>query len=420
MTVAEAVGEKAGETARAATLGGSIDQAELQERRRALRALLNRPLLGAHDPVFPLVRRHLDWLREWLSRHAAWRLHLDGQTARLYKTPASPDDATRPAREPKSGEPFTRRRYVFWCLALAALERADRQTALGRLADDLVQFAAADPALAEAGLEVDLEQRTQRRDLVHVVRLLLDLRVLSRVEGDEDAYLSARGDVLYDIHRSSLTALLAVRRGPSLVEAEADGARRAAIVEEPVPESAEGRNRRVRSYLTRKLLDDPVMYYEDLDEDQLAYLQSQRHALTRQIEEATGLVAEIRAEGLAMVDERGDLTDVGLPEEGTDGHVALLVAEYLARHASRSQDQAPNQTRPVSRAELEAHVAELIAIHGKRWRKDTRAPGAETVLVDQTLARLEDLHLVRVGREGIVPRPALGRFALAELPEEGA
>ena len=50
----------------AITLGGSIDQTEVQERRRALRALLNRPLLGAHDPVFPLVRRHLDWLREWL------------------------------------------------------------------------------------------------------------------------------------------------------------------------------------------------------------------------------------------------------------------------------------------------------------------------------------------------------------------
>lgn len=405
------------DTFRAATLGGSIDQAEQQERRRALRALLNRPLLGAHDPAFSLVRRHLDWLREWLSRHAAWRLHLDGQTARLYKTPASPDDATRPAREPKSSEPFTRRRYVFWCLALAALERADRQTALGRLADDLVQFAAADPALAEAGLEVDLEQRTQRRDLVHVVRLLLDLRVLSRVEGDEDAYLSARGDVLYDIHRPALTALLAVRRGPSLVEAEGDGARRAAIVEEPVPESAEGRNRRLRSYLTRKLLDDPVVYYEDLDDDQLAYLQSQRYALTRQIEEATGLVAEIRAEGLAMVDERGDLTDVGLPEEGTDGHVALLVAEYLARHVSQASNW--GATRPVSRAELEAHVAELIAIHGKRWRKDTRAPGAETVLVEQTLARLEDLDLVRVGREGIVPRPALGRFALAEPQGEG-
>lgn len=399
----------------AGTLGGSIDQTEVEERRRAVRALLNRPLLGAHDAAFPLVRRHLDWLREWFSRQAAWRLHIDGQTARLVKTPASPDDASRPAREPKTGQPFTRRRYVFWCLVLAALERADRQTALGKLADDLVQFAAADPALAEAGLEVNLERRDQRRDLVHTVRLLLDLRVLSRVEGDEDAYVSARGDVLYDIHRSALAALLAVRRGPSLVEEEGAAARRAAIVEEPVPESAEGRNRQIRSYLTRKLLDDPVLYYEDLGEDELAYLQSQRHALTHQIEDATGLVSEIRAEGIAMVDERGDLTDVGLPEEGTDGHVALLLAEYLARRASESEG-----AQPVSRAQLLAHMAELIEIHGKRWRKDARAPGAETGLVDQTLARLRDLSLVNLTDEGVVPRPALGRFALAELPREDA
>ncbi|MEM1180647.1 MAG: TIGR02678 family protein [Acidobacteriota bacterium] len=405
-----------GATGRSSTLGGSINQTELQERRRALRALLKRPLLGAHDPAFPLVRRHLDWLREWLSRNASWRLQVDGQMARLHKTPASPDDATRPAREPKSGEPFSRRRYVFWCLVLAALERADRQIALGRLADNLVQFAAADPALAEAGLVVDLEQRIQRRDLVHVVRLLLDLRILSRVEGHEDAYVSARGDVLYDIHRPGLAALLSVRRGPSLVTAEAAEARRAAIIEEPMPESAEGRNRRVRSYLTRKLLDDPVVYYEDLDGDQRAYLQSQRYALTSQIEEATGLVAEVRAEGLAMVDDRGDLTDVGLPEEGTDGHVALLVAEYLASHLARGPNQALTRasTPPVSRAQLEAHVAELIETYGKRWRQDARAPGAETLLVAQTLTRLEDLGLVDLGDGGIVPLPALGRFSLVE------
>lgn len=395
-----------------ATLGSSIDQAVVQERRRAMRALLRRPLLGAADDAFPLVRRHLDWLREWLSRNAGWRLQLDGQVARLHKIPATPTDPSRPAREPKSGQDFSRRRYVFWCLALAALERADRQTALGHLADEIVRFAGSDPALAEAGLGVDLERRDQRRDLVHVVRLLLDLGVLSRVEGDEDAFLSDRGDVLYDIHRSALAGLLVVRRGPSLVDAERLEERLAAIVEEPVPESSEGRNRRLRSFLTRKLLDDPVLYYDDLDADQLAYLQSQRHALTRQIEEATGLVAEIRAEGLAMVDERGDLTDVGLPEEGTDGHVALLVAERLARHA------AEHPGRPLSRAEIESHVAELIEIHGKRWRKDARAPGAEIELTRRTLDRLEDLSLVELGPDAVRPRPAIGRFALDD-PEAG-
>lgn len=395
------------------TLGSSLDQATVQERRRAMRALLRRPLLGAEAAEFPLVRRHLDWLREWLSRNAAWRLHQGGQVARLYKTPASPEDGSRPACEPKTGQAFSRRRYVFFCLALAALEQADRQTALGKLADQIVQFVAADPTFAAAGLTVDLEPRDQRRDLVHVVRLLLDLGVLSRVEGDEDAYLSARGDVLYDIHRSALAGLLNVRRGPSLIAAERLEERLAALIEESGAESSDERKRRLRFFLTRKLLDDPVLYYEDLDEEQLAYLQSQRYAITRQIEEATGLVAEIRAEGLAMVDERGDLTDVGLPEEGTDGHVALLLAERLARHVAEASG-------PMARAELEAYVAELIQIHGKRWRRDAGAVGAEIELTRQTLRRLEDLSLVKLGPDGVVPRAAIGRFALEESTDEAA
>ena len=79
------------------------------------------------------MRRHAAWLRDWLARHPGWSLQIDGETARLRKTPADLDDATRPAREPNSALPFTRRRYVVLCLALAALERADRQTTLGRV-----------------------------------------------------------------------------------------------------------------------------------------------------------------------------------------------------------------------------------------------------------------------------------------------
>ncbi|CRK54966.1 FIG087842: Hypothetical protein [Alloactinosynnema sp. L-07] len=38
----------------------------------------------------------------------------------------------------------------------------------------------------------------------------------------------------------------------------------------------------------------------------------------------------MRAEGVAMVDADDELTDVRMPEQRTDGHVTLLVAERLA------------------------------------------------------------------------------------------
>lgn len=401
----------------AAPPGTQLEQATVAERQRALHALVQHPLLSAAGPLsaeFGLVRRHAAWLRDWLARNPGWSLQIDSETARLRKTPADLADGARPAREPTNGLPFSRRRYVLLCLALAALERADRQTTLGRLAEAIVGFAAADPALAAAGVSFDLTGQDQRRDLVHVMRLLLDLRVLVRVHGDEQQYLAARGDVLYNVNRPALAGMLNVKRGPSTIDETALDRRLDALVEEPVPDTGDGRNRHLRSQLTRKLLDDPIVYYDQLSDDERAYLSSQRAFLIGQIHEATGLIPEVRREGIAMVDEVGDMTDLGLPEEGTEGHLTLLLAEHLAERARRDGPVA------VGYMALRHYVAELIVRHRSHWRKDVSEPGAEFTLTEQTIDRLEALRLVRRTDDGVVPLPTLGRYALDSVEETEA
>ena len=196
-----------------------IPAEEQAQRQAALRALLARPLLVADTDRDTLmgVRRHLTELREWLNRETGWRLAADSETARLFKTAPEPSDPTHPARG-QDKEPFGRRRYVTLCLALSALARADAQTTLGSLADDVLT-AAAEPELAATGFTLTLERRADRSDLVAVVRLLLGWGVLSRVAGDEDAYLAAGTDVLYDVRRPVLGVLLSGTRGPSTVTA---------------------------------------------------------------------------------------------------------------------------------------------------------------------------------------------------------
>ncbi len=383
------------------TLAEALSESQLLERRRAARALLRRPVLRAsgQPEEFRLVRRHAAALREWFDRNTGWRLAVDSEVARLAKT-TSADDATHPARDPRSRQPFSRRRYVLTCLALAALERADAQITLGRLAE-LVVVGAADPDLAAAGVVFTLESRDERTDLVAVVRLLLDLGVLGRVAGEEEAFVKDSGDVLYDVERRVLATLLVTRRGPSMVSADGFAARLAELTGEEPATTDELRNRAIRHDLTRRLLDDPVLYYDELSEAELAYITSQRTAITRRINELTGLVAEVRAEGIAMVDPQDDLTDVRMPDNGTDGHVTLLLAEYLATRATASS------------AELYAQVRTLAAQHRTYWRRNANDPGAEVELVRQAVDRLEALRLVRRTPDGVAARPALARYALA-------
>lgn len=379
-----------------------IAEEEQSQRQAALRALLAKPLLtaGTDADTMILVRRHASELRDWLARETGWRLTADSTTARLYKTSPQTADATRPARG-HNKEPFTRRRYVALCLALSALARADAQTTLGSLADEVLTLAA-DPELDAAGFTLTLEARADRADLVAVVRLLLTWGVLTRVAGDEDAYLSGTADVLYDIARPVLGVLLSGRRGPSTITAPDFETRLAELTAEPVPETDDLRNAELRRRLTRRLLDDPVVYYDDLADDERAYLVSQRHAITRRIADATGLVPEMRAEGIAMTDPDDELTDVRMPEQRTDGHVTLLVAEHLAARQSATV------------TELRAFVRKAAAEHKSYWRKGVTEPGADTELLGIALEKMTALSLADTDGDTVRARPALARFAVDE------
>ncbi|AHH99861.1 TIGR02678 family protein [Kutzneria albida] len=385
-----------------------IDDEARAQRRAALRGLLVKPLLvaGVDDETLRLVRRHVAELREWLAAETGWRLAVDAESARLFK--AVPDggggDGTRPARDGRGRPAFGRRRYVLLCLALSVLERADAQITLGRLAEGVL-VAAGEPELADAGVVFTLSRRDERSDLVAVVRLLLGLGVLERVAGDEDAYLSDTRDVLYDVRRRVLAALLTGVRGPSTIDAPDHDQRLRELTDEPVPDTDDLRNRALRHRLTRRLLDDPVVYYDELSEDERGYLVGQRHAITRRIEEATGLVAEMRAEGIAMVDPNDELTDVRMPEQRTDGHLTLLVAEYLAAQVDT----------PVPVDRLRAHVRAMATEHQNYWRRGVTEPGADAELLAIALDRLRALRLVTDipgERPSVLARPAIARYAV--------
>lgn len=386
-----------------------LERNRRDEQQQALRALLMTPLLGSRSAAFPLVRRHQQALRDWLARETGWHLQVEADFARLHKRPADQSDTTRAAAT--GAVTFTRRRYALLCLLLADLERAEAQITLGRLGESLVATAA-DPTLADTGLRFALDGRDERRDLVAVVRLLLDMGVLARVAGDEDAFVrqGMDGDVLYDINRRLLASLLVTVRGPSLVSLDGDPGtleqRLAAISERFVPDTPEGQNQALRQRLTARLLDDPVLYWAELDDDERAYLSSQRSAITRRIEEATGLVAEARAEGLAMVDPQRALTDQHIPAEGTDGHVTLLLAGYLAHTAVDA---------PVSLDTLAARVSEWSTTYRRYWRRSTQEPGAAHQLIRDAVARLHALRLVHhAGNDAVQARPALARFQVAD------
>lgn len=382
---------------------------------QALRALLMQPLLPAHHTAYALVRRHLAPLREWLARETGWTLLVERECARLYKRPGALDDATRGAAGFDGA--LARERYVLLCLVCAVLERAEPQISLQLLGERVLE-AALDEELAAQGFRFTLEAARERRDLVHVCRYLLLHGVLSLVAGDEGRYVErgSEADVLYDVHRRVLAALPGGSRGASWLastqpQLDFEG-RLAALTEEFVADSDQGRRDAARHRIARCLLDDPVVYHDELTQPERDYLASQRGPMSARLADTLGLVAELRAEGLALVDPGpstgGELTDERMPAVGTDAHATLLIAEYLAA----AERDTPGRLHTL--VELAAFIRVAADRHGRYWNKAAREPGAETALAEQAVNRLVALKLLRRQSERVATRPALLRYAFAE------
>lgn len=396
-------------------IGDLQQRHQREEFRSAVRALLMAPLMARSHPDFPTVRQQAERLRDWFLRETGWPVLIDRDGARLIKRPADLRDVTRGLPD------YTRQRYALLCLACAVLERADPQITLRILGERLL-ILAADPLLTARGFAFTLTTQGDRRDLVTVCRTLLDLGVLVRVAGAEEGFIQGleQGDALYDVRRRLLSGVLAAARGPSTwPDGEAPVTleqRLHALVAEPVPDTDEGRRTALRHHLARRLLDDPVLYADSLEADAHAYYANQRGVLASRLCDATGLVAEQRAEGVALTDADGGLTDVAMPAEGTDAHATLLVADHLA-HLMRSD---PGLVLGEER--VAAFLAEVREAFGRYWRKSAREPGGERELAATAVSRLESLRLVDRTGGLLRPLPALARFALGspEVRRRGA
>ncbi len=391
--------------------GPAFEQPGELERRRALRRLVARPLLlaGRDGDVFPAVIRHRAELGRWFAENAGWTLLVDAGAghARLLKRPARADP-TRPARAPGKG-PFDRRRYAFLCLALAALDAEAGQVTLARLAE-----AVRDLSLEEAELHpFDPDLAVERRAFVDVVLLLCDLGILVLRDGDVEGFARSRqgGDALYDVRERLLPQLLAAPRPPSLAGSPER------MREEERGETEEGRRVRARQEVFRRLLDDPVLYLDDLDQGARAWLSAGSGFVYERLLRDAGLGVERRKEGLAAIDAEGELTDTPFPEgSSTVKHAALLLCEWLADRARAAQAAgAPGEARAsVPREEIVARVSALRDEHAGRWSKeyDGGEVGADA-LADAALQVLVGFGLAAAVPGGYAALPAAARFSPA-------
>ncbi|MFJ1595495.1 TIGR02678 family protein [Streptomyces sp. NPDC088261] len=354
------------------SLPSAHDVALAAERRAAARLLLAHPLVtsdGPHADVFPLVRRHADWLGKRFQQVLGYRLLVDSSYARLFKAGLGARAGHRLVRS--TGTPFTPHTYACLALALSVLVTAPEQMLLSQLVADIRAAAAdADVELAETG------RAAGKRTLVAALRQLVDWGVLIETHGHVGAISAeAGGEALITVDRELARVVVA---GPLAQSRDgADLVRRAADPGFGGP----------RTYVRRMLVETPVVHLDELTDAERDWLRTRQRREAQAFFELLGLETEIRAEGVALVDPEEELTDLHLPGTGTVAQAALLVVERLVERLRPS-----DPGHPAGGGDLSVGVAvpdglvnellaDLVSAYGSRsnWQR----------------GYLEDLHSLR-------------------------
>jgi len=385
-----------------------------EERRAAMRALLAEPFIGAQDPAYRLVRRYEDELRRLAFDTFGYHLELTSSAARLVGPPTDAG-ARRPIRvrpmsasgraRPRDEWPELRdRACVLLFLTLAALERGGAQTVIAELAHG-VERAGAD---VEPPVAVDFRERAERVAFADGLDLLCAWGVLDHTAGSHGSFSRRVQD--------EDEALLTVdRRRLAIVLADPPRALVATTLAELVDEgdayapTDEGARRRRFHRLTRRLVEDPVLVLDDLDDEDRQYLLGQRARVEASVAAAAGLSLERRAEGTAVVTDGRELTDVPFPTNASVKQLALLLCDRLTPGVGVAREAVRDQVRL------------MLTQHREHWRRDPDDPAEVAAAAEAALAPLLALDLVRVDASGaITAQPVAARFRAADVRRAGA
>jgi uncharacterized protein (TIGR02678 family) len=415
------------------TLANQLVVAEREEVSRGIRLLLAQPLITERaDPAgFDVVRRRKEPLAKWFDYTCGWSLVVEPRRgyARLAKVRSSAD-GSRPARRLRSGRaPFDRRRYVLLCVTAAEL-LAVPVTTIGLLADRVVQATGADPSLPS----FDTAGRAERVAFADVLKLLESYGVLTALDGATESFVgSADAKVLYRVDATLLMRLPAAPIGASrlsvpsaevplrfeellagMVRERRYGG--GAIVDDPGESAAVSETQRnlwLRHSVLRRLFDDPVVYRDDLTDDERAYLASPtgRQILRRSVEQA-GFVLEERMEGFLLVDPDSLATDAKFPDDSSTAKVAaLLLLEQI--------QNLPGGATPEQLVEIGFRLLRKFP----RWAKAYQSADGAERLADDAVSVLRDFGLAHHVGDRTLLRPAAFRYRLTgatSTNEDGA
>ncbi|MGW7680589.1 DUF2398 family protein [Kribbella sp. NPDC054772] len=352
-------------------------------RQAAFTSLLRSPVLDrrTHPEIWPLVRANRNTLTEWFAHRLGYRLVVTDSAARLFRLPLDGS-----VLAPNRFRPPPRRVLVLAILAAAAAEDAEDITTTQDLSDRARALAAHDDVALQP---YDPDRFAERMLFIKAVHILVDAGALRPTNRDDEEQREG-----WAHHKNSVGGAYEVRRELLLRMVDPESLRAALGNEIGVPSESGA-----RFGLMRRLVELPVLLYDDLTEAERIYLNSQRHRVLAWCTEMTGWTAEQRAEGIALVAAGEDETDLAFPGlRATDFFALVVLDELVRRHGIGTR---------FDEGDLTTAAEDVRTRFPKALTNELKPPGAVEAT---TLEILLALDLVRSAETSWFLAPPAARF----------
>ncbi|WP_085992268.1 TIGR02678 family protein [Oceanobacillus senegalensis] len=310
-------------------------------------------ILRAEEPVaYQLIREREKGLKSYVSEKFGFDLIIHQHFIKLEKIPVDP--------KPWMGiQDFTTPRdYAIFCCGLAFTERrsVDEQFLLSDITEDIED-------MYPGEFPLDWTNYQHRKSLVRVLKKMVDLHIIKAVDGDIDMFASnEEQEVLYEVTvyaryfmRSYPDDLFRYQTAREILDSEW--------------ERHQADTRRKRVY--RKLMFSPVVYRENEEDDDFAYIRNYRNRLRDDLEGHTPFKLEVFKNAAFLVLPERKQRYTLFPDQKAIMNIALHFQAYIREHIEQFSINSMGEIKLTS-AEFVQLVETIKRLYGHGWSKKYR------------------------------------------------
>nr|WP_144924664.1 TIGR02678 family protein [Paenibacillus bovis] len=348
-------------------------------------------VLRATDPgTYQMIREREKKLKRYVSERFGFDLIVHQHFIKLEKIPVDPKAwmGIQEFTTPKD--------YAIFCCGLAFTERrsVDEQFLLSDITEEIGE-------LYPGEIPLDWTNYQHRKALVRALKKMVEFQIIKVVDGDIDIFaMNEDQEVLYEV---TVYARYFMRSYPEdLFHYQTT---RGILDSEWQRQQMDERRKRVY----RKLMFSPVVYRENEQDPDFAYIRNYRNRLRDDLEEHTPFQLEVFKNAAFLVLPERKQRYTLFPDQKAIMSVALHFSSYVREHLDTYEINALGEIKLTS-AEFTTIVENIKDDYGAGWSKQYRDMSYVGVADELRLIFKEWEMLVEEENTGMLTmKPAIGR-----------